>query len=386
MLVRMVAAVWTSPMPERDASSSRAVRSTSTRSFGRMKPPAVFEPRASIEIATARLPEGRIADRKPLPLALISFSRRIGSPDRNGLRTIDPTVSSSAVGAEARWRDESLAAVFGQDCQRRSAGLIVCPIGSSAAATSTSAISIAGGGGATAMTGGGGGGSRPLIMTKAPAPVTTATLMRSKRDDFMRRQRVIGQGTARRRPLPALQQAFLKLRLTALRVNGASRLPGSSRPGSRRRARRPPPGSRSLAPVNGKGNVNGRGNVKGKGNESRAGCRCDWPTDRCAMPNHGPGRGLIGSLKASPRRHRNFRRPDRTPPTVSAVQGEAPERGGGAGHQGGGRQSDAVGQADRPVVQVQREGPCRREAGRGWRRSARMARARRPPIMEAFTT
>ena len=34
-----------------------------------------------MEIATARIPDGRIADMKP-PCPLISFSRRIGSPDQ----------------------------------------------------------------------------------------------------------------------------------------------------------------------------------------------------------------------------------------------------------------------------------------------------------------
>src|ERR1700689_4558490 len=46
-------------------SSSRARRTTSTRSFGRMKPPAVESPSLSILIATARFPVGRIADMNP---------------------------------------------------------------------------------------------------------------------------------------------------------------------------------------------------------------------------------------------------------------------------------------------------------------------------------
>jgi hypothetical protein len=65
---------------------------TSTRSFGRMKPPAEVVPRLSIEMATARIPGGRMADMKPLPLALISLSRRIGSPRRRLPRVIDPAV------------------------------------------------------------------------------------------------------------------------------------------------------------------------------------------------------------------------------------------------------------------------------------------------------
>ena len=62
-------------------------RMTSTRSFGRMKPPAPVSGEISVE--TARMPDGRIAAMKPAePLALISLASRIGSPAANGARAI----------------------------------------------------------------------------------------------------------------------------------------------------------------------------------------------------------------------------------------------------------------------------------------------------------
>src|SRR6201984_2874347 len=54
------------------------VRRTSTRSFGRMKPPAPVS--GAISVETARMPDGRIAAMKPEPSALTSFWSRIGSP------------------------------------------------------------------------------------------------------------------------------------------------------------------------------------------------------------------------------------------------------------------------------------------------------------------
>ena len=50
---------------------------TSTRSLGRMKPPALVS--AAILVATARLPAGRIADMKPWS-ERISLASLIGSP------------------------------------------------------------------------------------------------------------------------------------------------------------------------------------------------------------------------------------------------------------------------------------------------------------------
>ena len=67
---------------------------TSTRSLGRMKPPAPVSGEISVEIA--RMPVGRIAAMKPEPLALTSFCSRIGSPAMNGERAIEPAISLMA--------------------------------------------------------------------------------------------------------------------------------------------------------------------------------------------------------------------------------------------------------------------------------------------------
>src|ERR1700741_4394678 len=57
------------------------VNNTSTRSFGRMKPPAPVS--GAISVETARMPDGRIAAMKPEPSALTSFWSRIGRPRRH---------------------------------------------------------------------------------------------------------------------------------------------------------------------------------------------------------------------------------------------------------------------------------------------------------------
>ena len=79
---RMISELTTSAGPVRSGFFSRLERMTSTRSLGRMKPPAPVSGEISVE--TARMPPGRIAAMKPEPLALISFSSRIGSPAMNG--------------------------------------------------------------------------------------------------------------------------------------------------------------------------------------------------------------------------------------------------------------------------------------------------------------
>ena len=79
---------------------SRLERITSTRSFGRMKPPAPVSGEISVEMA--RKPVGRIAAMKPEPSALTSFCSRIGSPAMNGERAIEPVTSLMASAFAAR--------------------------------------------------------------------------------------------------------------------------------------------------------------------------------------------------------------------------------------------------------------------------------------------
>jgi len=97
MSVRIVWESCTSLLLARELDSSRKVRITSTRSFGRMKPPAELVPRLSVTMATARMPGGRIAAMNPLS-GRTSFCARIGSPVRKPERTDAPTVSSRALG------------------------------------------------------------------------------------------------------------------------------------------------------------------------------------------------------------------------------------------------------------------------------------------------
>ena len=83
---------------------------------------------------------------KPEPSALMSFSRRIGSPPKKSLRDDRAGGLVEAVRALGALDDGRSAALSaGQACQRRSAALSLCPIGMSAAATSTSTVRMVGG-------------------------------------------------------------------------------------------------------------------------------------------------------------------------------------------------------------------------------------------------
>ena len=99
---------------ERSGFFSRFERITSTRSFGRMKPPAPVSGEISVEMA--RMPVGRIAAMKPEPLALTSFGSRIGSPAMNGARAIEPAIWVVASGRSLRRIKLLLAVVAGQVC------------------------------------------------------------------------------------------------------------------------------------------------------------------------------------------------------------------------------------------------------------------------------
>ena len=93
---------------------SRLVRRTSTRSLGRMKPPAPVSGEISVEIA--RMPVGRIAAMKPEPSALTSFGSRIGSPAMKGERAIEPAIWVVASGRSLRRMKVLLAVAAGQVC------------------------------------------------------------------------------------------------------------------------------------------------------------------------------------------------------------------------------------------------------------------------------
>ena len=121
MLVRMISELTTSGAPVRSGFLSRLERMTSTRSLGRMKPPAPVSGEISVE--TARMPVGRIAAMKPEPSAFTSFGSRIGSPAMKGARAIEPTISVVASGRSLRRMKVLLAVAAGQVCHCMSSGL-----------------------------------------------------------------------------------------------------------------------------------------------------------------------------------------------------------------------------------------------------------------------
>src|ERR1700740_2956294 len=78
ILLKTISEMITSVGFVRSGFFSRLDRITSTRSLGRMKPPAPVSGEISVEIA--RMPPGNTAAMNPEPLALTSFTSRIGSP------------------------------------------------------------------------------------------------------------------------------------------------------------------------------------------------------------------------------------------------------------------------------------------------------------------
>ncbi len=121
---------------------------TSTKSLGRMKPPADVS--ADIAVATARMPEGRIDDMKLCP-SPISLERRSGSPVNIATRATEPFSFSSASGSAARVMKLALMPLDGQDSQLMlfSSGV---PMATSPDRTSTSCNAMAGACGESTMT------------------------------------------------------------------------------------------------------------------------------------------------------------------------------------------------------------------------------------------
>src|ERR1700737_5342554 len=93
----MISELTMSAGPLRSGFLSRFERMTSTRSLGRMKPPAPVSGEISVEMA--RMPAGRIAAMKPEPLALTSFGSRIGSPAVKGGRGNEAPALFGGLGA-----------------------------------------------------------------------------------------------------------------------------------------------------------------------------------------------------------------------------------------------------------------------------------------------
>src|SRR5467141_3361374 len=134
----MISEMTMSELPERSGFFSRFERMTSTRSLGRIKPPAPVSGEISVEMA--RMPLGRIAAMKPDPLALTSFGSRIGSPARNGARAIEPETSLVASGRSLRRIKLLLAVAAGHVCHWRFSEATDWPRPMSDFATRTSTV------------------------------------------------------------------------------------------------------------------------------------------------------------------------------------------------------------------------------------------------------
>ena len=180
MFDRMISELMTSPALGCSGLRSRLDKSTSTRSFGRMKPPAPVSGEISVE--TARMPAGRIAAMKPEPSALTSFCSRIGSPAMNGARAIMPVTSASPFDRSLRWMKLELVVAAGQLCHCRCSGFSDWPRLMSDLATRTSTVSTVG---ATAATGAG-RSSDPLARYAATPPAPTAMVRTTTRAVFIR--------------------------------------------------------------------------------------------------------------------------------------------------------------------------------------------------------
>src|SRR5437868_470198 len=98
----MVSELTMSDGLERSGFFSRFERITSTRSFGRMKPPAPVSGEISVEIA--RMPVGRIAAMKPEPLALTSFGSRFGR--KRFVASCTRKICGNAAGTERDGQDD----------------------------------------------------------------------------------------------------------------------------------------------------------------------------------------------------------------------------------------------------------------------------------------
>src|SRR6266849_107980 len=121
----MISEMTMSELPERSGFFSRFERMTSTRSLGRIKPPAPVSGEISVEMA--RMPLGRIAAMKPEPLALTGFCSRIGAPVMNGALAIEPATSLARSGRSLRRIKLLLAVVAGQVCHWRLSGVTDWP-------------------------------------------------------------------------------------------------------------------------------------------------------------------------------------------------------------------------------------------------------------------
>ena len=146
-------------MSDRTSSARRIsptliVRITSTRSFGKTKPPAVLSPDASMGMDMARMPVGRTADTNPEPDVFTNFSRLIGSPSRCGTRAYEPFSAWLTMGSADLVIMPGRRAAMGKEIHFRSRSDMIAPGGMSRAATRISSRSDFGATGASTWGGG----------------------------------------------------------------------------------------------------------------------------------------------------------------------------------------------------------------------------------------
>src|SRR5580704_5365913 len=209
---------------------SRRERITSTRSFGRMKPPAPVSGDTSVD--TARAPLGRIAAMKPEPVLLTSFCSRIGSPAMTGSRAIEPAIWVGASGRSGFLMKLLLAVADGQVCQAMSSGLTVWPRPMSDLATSTSTV----GNCATGSAGAGLVSFAPLASQAATPPALSAmprTMIRAVFIRFYSSAPLLntGQGDTQRNPaadaasVVSISERTGNKRVKVLAAEGKNHLP-----------------------------------------------------------------------------------------------------------------------------------------------------------------
>ncbi len=162
------------------AALSWRVSRISTWSSGRMKPPAALS--AVMSMATARIPFGRTAARKPEPLASTTIGSKTGCPAASGTRTMAPVNWLIASGRADLTIKLPLDELFGHTAQPISLAAMTSPRLRLVLATSTSTVSSV----TTGALAGSGAGLRPwLAKYAATPPAAMATPNTTRRAAFI---------------------------------------------------------------------------------------------------------------------------------------------------------------------------------------------------------
>ena len=157
------------------------VNTTSTRSLGRIKPPALVSAVTGTPIA--RMPGVRVAAKKPTAPDRTMLASVIGWPVTNGERTTTPLTTLPRSGSVCLMMNAVDTALFGHASQRTKPASSACPGVMSLEATSTSTV-IAGGG-ALACDAGVPPPNMPLTSSAAAPAAMAATPNMAIRVTFM---------------------------------------------------------------------------------------------------------------------------------------------------------------------------------------------------------